>query len=135
VLAHHPTGFAHRRVGRQRDGIADDPVGRALHLFDLAGLRVGGEVLVDDAEPALLRERDGEARFGRPSSIAAETTGTFTVDVSGHARAGVDLRRQDLAVGGNEQKVVVGDSELDVGLAHGDSSGRAKVTPGGAVST
>jgi hypothetical protein len=64
VLAHELLGVADGVVGAERDGVGDDAVGGAFDLGDLAGLGLDGEVLVDDADAALLRERDGESGLG-----------------------------------------------------------------------
>ena len=55
---------ATRRVGRDGHRVDDHARLRALDLVDLGGLRRDRQVLVDEAEPALLGEGDGQGRLG-----------------------------------------------------------------------
>ncbi len=51
-------------VRRERDRVDDHAALRPLHAIDLRGLFLDREVLVDDAEAALLGEGDGHRRLG-----------------------------------------------------------------------
>ena len=64
VARHHLQRLADALIGAHGDGIDDHPRFAPLHLVHLLGLDVERQVLVDDADPALLGERDGEARLG-----------------------------------------------------------------------
>ena len=50
-------------VRRHGDRIDDHAAFRALHFVDFAGLLLDGEIAMDDAESALLRHGNGQARF------------------------------------------------------------------------
>ena len=64
VAAHQRERVRHERVGTQRHRLDDHARLAALHLVDLGDLIRDREVAVDDAEAALARERDREARLG-----------------------------------------------------------------------
>ena len=64
MLLHDLAGVADRLVRRQRDRVDDDAVLAALDLVHLAGLLGDGQVLVDDADAALLGQRDGQVALG-----------------------------------------------------------------------
>jgi len=64
VLLRQRDDVAHAHLRRHRDRITHDARLEALHFRDFAGLFLGGEILVDDADAAHLRHRDGEPAFG-----------------------------------------------------------------------
>ena len=64
VAPHHIECVGDELVGRDGDRVDDHAALRALHLVDFAGLLLDGEVAVDDADAALLRHGDGQARLG-----------------------------------------------------------------------
>ena len=59
-----PAGGADGFIRRQRDRVGDDAVFAPLDLVHLAGLHGDRHVLVDDADAALLGERDGQFALG-----------------------------------------------------------------------
>ena len=102
---------AHEHVGTDRDRFGDDARFMALHLGDFGGLQVGREVLVDEADAAFLRERNGEVRFrhrvhggGNHRDVQREATGDL--------RGEDGVAREDGRVGGDEQNVVEGEGFL-----------------------
>ena len=102
---------AHEHVGTDRDRFGDDARFVALHLGDFGGLKVGREVLVDEADAAFLRKRDGEVRFrhrvhggGNHRDVEREATGDL--------RGEDGVAREDGRVGGDEQNVVEGEGFL-----------------------
>ena len=64
VLLHDIEGVGNLGVGRHGDGIDDHAALGALHLVDFIGLLLDGQIAMDDAEAALLGERDGHVGFG-----------------------------------------------------------------------
>ncbi len=87
-----------------------------LHPADLGGLLGRFEVLVDDAQAALLGHGDrhgglGDGVHGRGDDRDVERDG------AGEAGAGVGGGGQDLGVAGHEQHVVEGERLLDAGEA------------------
>ena len=92
-------------LGADRDGIDDHSAFRALHLVDLRRLALDGHRAVYDADAALLRERDGQPRIGDRVHRRADH-GNIQQDVAGEARSGVNLRRQDLRLGGHQKDVI-----------------------------
>jgi CBS domain-containing protein len=112
VLARELEHLAHRHGGRDGDGLLHHAALEALHLRDLGGLRLGRHVLVDDADAALLRERDGEARFGHRVHGGREER-DVELDRPGEAGGEADFAGEDGRVGGNEQDVVESERLLD----------------------
>ena len=82
------------------------------------GLLVRGEVLVDDADPALLGDARSPVADSVTVSIGAETMGTLSRDVAGQPRRDVRPVRGDLGVIRDEQHVVKGDAVLDDLVLH-----------------
>jgi hypothetical protein len=72
---------------------------------DLGRLARRGHVLVDDAEPALLRHRDGEAGF-RDGVHRGGHQGNVEGDGLREAGGEADVAGNDEGVGGNEKDVV-----------------------------
>ncbi len=60
---HHLERFAHRTIGTDRNRIDDHSRFRAFYFIDFFGLPFDGQVLVNDADAALLRERDCQGCF------------------------------------------------------------------------
>ena len=139
VVRHERERVADEGVGRKRDGLDDHARLRALHLVDLGRLVVDREVAVDDADAALARERDREARLGdgvhrRGDDRDAE------LDRPRQARAGRHVVRQHARLGGHEEDVVEGepflrelpvqgDESLQLVLAEFDAQGMPNVPP------
>ena len=64
VLLHQVERFVDPVGRRQRDRVDDHAALRPLHPVDFGGLLLDRQVLVDDADAALLRHRDGQPRLG-----------------------------------------------------------------------
>ena len=64
VLLHQLERFVDAVLRRERDRVDDHAALGALDAIDLGGLFLDREVLVDDADAALLRHGDGQPRFG-----------------------------------------------------------------------
>ena len=64
VMRHQLYGVFDLLVRRHGDRIHDHAAFRSLHLVDFRRLLLDRHVLVNDADAALLRERNGQARFG-----------------------------------------------------------------------
>ena len=64
VVRHQLHGVFDLLIGRHGDRIHDHAAFRPFHLVDFGSLSFDRRVLVNDADAALLGERDREARFG-----------------------------------------------------------------------
>ncbi len=109
VLLREREKLAHRDVRRHRHRIAQHAGFEALDLGDFRGLLLGGEILVDDADAAFLRDGDRQARLGD----------------------GVHRRRDERDVELDVKDVVKGESLLDWTHCHTQKSDYTPVaTPG-----
>jgi hypothetical protein len=107
---------ADRRIRRHRDRVADDAALELLDALDFARLGLGRHALVDDADAAFLRERDREAGL-RDGIHRRRDEGHVQADAAGQLGREIDVARQHLRVGGQQQDVVEG--EGFTGEAHG----------------
>ena len=107
VLLHQLERFEDPVLGRERDRVDDHPALGALDAVDFRRLFLGRQVLVDDADAALLRHRDGQARFGDRVHRGAEQR-HVDADVARDPRRDVDFAREDGRVPRHEQHVVEG---------------------------
>ena len=64
VTGHHLDGFLHPLAWAHGNRVHDHAAFGALDLVDLGGLRLDTEVLVDDADAALLRQGNGQIGLG-----------------------------------------------------------------------
>ena len=94
VLLHQVERFEDPVGGGERDRIDDHAALRALDAIDFRRLLLDRQVLVDDAEAALLRHRDRQPRLGDGVHRRADQR-HVQPDVARELRADVDLRRQD----------------------------------------
>ena len=92
-----------RLVGRQRDGIENDAVGRALDLVDLLGLLLDRHVLVDDADAAFLGQGDRHLVLGHRVHRRAEQRNVES-DPLGEPRAHVQFAGHDVAERGSRAR-------------------------------
>ena len=97
-------------LGAHGHRVDDHPGFAALHLVDLRRLEVDRQVLVDDAEAALLRERDRQPRLGHGVHGGGEDR-DVEVDLPAEAGAQIDLVRMHRRVAGLDQHVVEGQGE------------------------
>ena len=104
-----------RRVGRGRDRVRDHARLAALHAVDLRRLLLDRQIAMQDAEAALARDGDRHARFGDGVHRARDER-RGDRDPAGHPRRRVGLARDDIGVSGQEQDVVVGESDEAEGV-------------------
>src|SRR5208282_3567902 len=105
VLVHDFEGLADGDVRGDGDGIDDHAGFGAFDAIDFLGLTIDGHVAMDDADAALARNADGQARFrdgvhggGRERDIERE--------LAGELRGGVHVGGQDGGFAREEQDVV-----------------------------
>ena len=101
--------FADRGLRRHRDRIADHARFELLDQAHFGRLAFDGHVLVDDADAAGLRHRDGEARFGDGIHRRRDDR-QVQADRAGQAGAKIDVARKYARKRGNERNVVEGES-------------------------
>jgi len=80
----------------------------ALHAGDLDRLLLGTQILVDDADAALLRDGDGQARFGDRVHGGGHQ-GQVQADVAGKPGGKTGVAGQHLGERGHQQNVVEGE--------------------------
>ena len=93
--------------GRNGDRILDHAALEALDLGYLRGLRLGGHVLVNDADAAFLRQSNRQARFGHGihrGRHQRDIQGNFAGQPGGEA----DVAGQNVGMGGDQQDIVEG---------------------------
>jgi hypothetical protein len=103
---------ADRELGPDRDRVVDDPALESLDASDLARLPLDGHVLVDDADPAFLRDGDREAMFGHGIHRGRNER---QIEPDGARQPGREfhLHRQDLGASRHQQDVVEGERFLE----------------------
>ncbi len=130
VLLREREKLAHRDVRRHRHRIAQHAGFEALDLGDFHGLLLGGEILVDDADAAFLRDGDRQARLGDGVHRSRDER-DVELDVARQPGLEADIARQDAGVGRYEKDVVKGESLLDWTHCHTQKSDYTPVaTPG-----
>ena len=122
VAGHHLERLADALVGAHGDGIDDHPRLAALHPVHLLGLHVDRHVLVDDADPPLLGEGDGQARLGHRVHGRGEDRDVH-LDPAADLGPQLDLVRVDLGEAGDDRDVVEreGEAGLEIGHAYDGS--------------
>ncbi len=95
----------------KRHGLDDHPRLRALHLVHLGDLILDREVAVDDADAALPRQRDREARLGHRVHRGRDERDVQR-DRRRQPRDGRDVVREDVRLGREEEHVVEGEPFL-----------------------
>ena len=90
---------------RNSDRVAQDAGLETLHLGHFSGLGLGGEILVDDADPAFLGQRNGETSF-RHGIHGGRKQRQVQGNVAGQPRRQANIARQDLRMCRDEQDVV-----------------------------
>ena len=111
VVRHELERLADERVGRQRHRLDDHPRLGALDLVDLRHLRLDREVAMDDADAALARERDREARLGHGVHRGRDERDR-ELDRRRQPRARRDVVREDVRLRRDEEHVVEGEALL-----------------------
>ena len=110
---HH---LEHRVLRRDDHRIAQHAAFVALDLGHLRGLLLCGQVLVHDADAALLRHGDGQARLGDGVHRRRDQR-QLQADATGELRGEVDVLGQDLGERWHQQHIVEGQRLAD--QAHG----------------
>jgi hypothetical protein len=91
--------------GDHRDRIDDHAAFRALHLVDFGGLLLDGEIAMNNAEPALLRQRDGHVRLGDRVHGGADD-GNVEADVASELRLRAGLRGNYIGARRQQKNVI-----------------------------
>ena len=105
VLAHHFERVGNLGVRRHGDRIDDHAAFRALHLVHFVGLLLDRQVAMDDADAALLRQRDRHVRF-RDRVHGGADDGNIQADIARELGLGVGQRRNNVGAGGQQQHVI-----------------------------
>jgi len=108
--------FADGLVGGDGDRVMDHAALELLDPVHLARLGLDAHILVDDAEPAFLRDRDREARLGDRVHGGGQDR-QIEADRAGELRAEIGVARQEIGVRRNQQHVIEGECFLE--NAHG----------------
>src|ERR1019366_5499476 len=99
--------LAHRHLGPDGDRIAEHSGLVALDLGDLGRLLLRRQVLVDDADAAFLRQRDGQACFGH-GVHRRRNERQVQADVAGKNSGEAGVARQDTRERRDQQHIVEG---------------------------
>src|SRR5205807_9403658 len=95
-----------------------DAILRSLHFLDFTGLIFDRQILVDDANAALLRQRDRQRRLGDGVHRRADQR-NVQLNCAGEFRVGVGLGGNTVAAGGDQQHVVESNGVVkDLGVFH-----------------
>ena len=105
VLVHDVERLADGELGRDGDRVDDHAAFRALHAVDFLGLAVDGHVAVNEADAALARDGDGQARVG-DGVHGGGHDGNVQRDLARKAGARVGFRRQHRRFPRQKQDVV-----------------------------
>ena len=119
VARHHLDGLLHPLVRRHGDRVHDHTAFGTLDLVDLGGLRLDAEILVDDANAALLRQGDGEIGLGDRIHRRAEQR-DVEFNVVGQQGRHVGVTRQHVRMGGQQQHIVERQTFGQRFFEHGD---------------
>ena len=109
VFGHQLVGLGQGVARPKPEGIGDHAVFRALDHVHLLGLLADGHILVDDADAALSGDGDGHAILGNGVHGGADE-GDVQMHLPGQAGVQINVRRQHIAGGGDEQHVVKGEA-------------------------
>ena len=112
-LVDHLQHIADQLVGRDLDRVLNQPVYVILHAADFGELILLGHVVVDHAEPAVERHRDGHARLGHGVHVGRDDR-DVQVQAVGERRVELGVARQDFGVKRGERDVVVGQAHAMV---------------------
>ena len=111
VLAGQVEHIAHGHVRRNGNGIFHHAALETLDLGDLCRLFFGGHVLVHDADAALLRQGNRQARLGDGVHRSGQQR-NVQGDVAGKLGAQTDIARQDVGMRRKQQYIVEGEGFL-----------------------
>ena len=115
VLRHERIRLAEGVVGSKIEGVRNNAVLGALNHVHLLRLSVYRHALVDDADAALTRYRNGHAVFRHGVHRRAHDGG---IEPDGLGKVGrqVHVRRENIALRGDKQHVVKGQALADEAL-------------------
>ena len=117
VTAHDFQGVGDSRLRADGDRVHDHAAFRTLDLVNLLGLPLDRERAMNDANPALLRQRNRQTRFCHGVHGGARH-GNVQRDLAGKLGAGVNFRRKNGGPGGQEKNVVKGERFRDGPVQH-----------------
>ncbi|MNQ60761.1 hypothetical protein D3C85_750540 [compost metagenome] len=112
MLALQRNGVAHFHLGGDGDRIDHDAEFVALDASHFTRLGVGGHVLVNDPDSALLCHGDGQARFG-DGVHGGGHKGDIQADIASQARGQGGVARQHLGIRRHQQHIVEGERFLN----------------------
>src|SRR5207249_12102100 len=115
VLLHQVGRFVNLVRRRQGDLIDDHAALGPLDPSDFRRLLGDGEVLVDDADAAVLSQGDGQPRL-RDRVHGRAYQRHVQPNIAREVRADVDLRRHDVGVPGYEENVIEGEGGGETGF-------------------
>ena len=101
-------------VGRDLDGLLDQAVDVVLDAADLGELLAFRHVVMDEAEAAVERHRDGHARFGHRVHVGRNDR-DVQVQILRERRVELRVARQDFRIERRQRDVVEGQAEFVVG--------------------
>ena len=105
VALHQRDRLADAVVGREEERIGDDAVLAPLDLVDLARLFLDAHVLMNDADTALPRERNGKFTF-RDGVHRRTHKRDVEFEIVRELRVEIDARRKHVGSGGDQQHIV-----------------------------
>ena len=118
-----------RRLRADRHRVGDDPGLGPLHEVDLIGLVLDRQVAMQHPETALPGHRDRHPGLGDGVHRAGDQRHP-QADLPGQPRGGVDLAGDDVGLPGQQQHVVVGQSEREELVRHA-CGGEGHAAPSG----
>jgi hypothetical protein len=121
VLVHDLQGLANGDIRRNRDWIDDHPRFRTFHAVNFFALPVDRHIAVNDANAALSRDGDGQARFGN-GVHGRRGQRHADAQLAGEIGGGVDLGGNDRGFSGQQQNVVEGQAIDNRTINHEDLS-------------
>ncbi len=110
IPLHDRQGVGHPGVGRQGDWLDDHARFGAFDLVDLEDLILDREIPVQDADPTLARQGDREPPF-RDRIHGRREDRHIEHDSGCDPGAGVDIRRDDIGRGREQEDIVEGQAE------------------------
>ena len=107
VFRHELVSLSQSVTGSQPEGVGNDAIFTALHHIHLLGLLADGHVLMDDADTALTGDGNGHPILG--DCIHGGTHHRdVQADLFGELGVQVDVCGQDIALRGDQQHIVKG---------------------------
>ena len=117
VPGHQVVCIADGLIRRDCNGIQDHPTLGFFHFINFGSLVDRRENAVHDADPALLRHRNGQARFCHSIHGGADD-GNIQLNVSRQTSSGIDLAREDMRFRRHQDDVIIRQSNPNLLLQH-----------------